>query len=71
MSHLFFFFSLPNSLPSCYTGVWMRESGYHANKSCYRMGSPIELFTAKGAFYDMVQHSGEVQDLEAIFASSE
>ncbi|KAJ4390767.1 hypothetical protein N0V93_004365 [Gnomoniopsis smithogilvyi] len=34
------------------------------------MGSPKELFTAKGSFYDIVQHSGEVQDLEAIFASS-
>ncbi|CAN8102301.1 unnamed protein product [Discula destructiva] len=35
------------------------------------MGSPKELFTAKGSFYDMVQHSGEVEELEAIFASSE
>ncbi|KAJ4416457.1 hypothetical protein N0V82_006722 [Gnomoniopsis sp. IMI 355080] len=34
------------------------------------MGSPKELFTAKGSFYDMVQHSGEVEDLEAIFACS-
>lgn len=36
-----------------------------------RMGSPKELFTAKGSFHDMVQHSGEVQELEAIFATSE
>lgn len=34
------------------------------------MGSPKGLFVAKGSFYDMVQHSGEVQELEAIFASA-
>ncbi|KAF3767843.1 P-loop containing nucleoside triphosphate hydrolase protein [Cryphonectria parasitica EP155] len=34
------------------------------------MGSPHELFAAKGSFYDMVQHSGEAQELEAIFSSS-
>ncbi|KUI68518.1 ATP-binding cassette transporter abc4 [Cytospora mali] len=31
------------------------------------MGSPKELFEAKGAFYEMVQHSGEVQELQDIF----
>lgn len=36
-----------------------------------RVGSPKELFNAKGTFYDMVQHSGEVEDLEAIFAATE
>lgn len=35
------------------------------------MGSPKELFSAKGDFYDMVQHSGEVQELEAMFASED
>ncbi|KUI56827.1 ATP-binding cassette transporter abc1 [Cytospora mali] len=31
------------------------------------MGSPKELFEAKGTFYEMVQHSGEVQELQDIF----
>lgn len=36
-----------------------------------RMGSPKELFEAKGTFYDMVQHSGEVQELQHVFGDSE
>ncbi|KAJ0117923.1 hypothetical protein J7T55_014373 [Diaporthe amygdali] len=35
------------------------------------MGSPKELFEAKGTFYDMVQHSGEVQELQHVFGDSE
>lgn len=36
-----------------------------------RMGSPKDLFGAKGTFYDMVQHSGEVKELQGIFGDSE
>lgn len=36
-----------------------------------RMGSPKELFGAKGTFYDMVQHSGEVKELQGVFGDSE
>lgn len=32
-----------------------------------RVGAPKALFEAKGTFYEMVQHSGEVQELQAIF----
>ncbi|KAI3398794.1 hypothetical protein diail_8485 [Diaporthe ilicicola] len=35
------------------------------------LGSPRELFEAKGTFYDMVQHSGEVQELESVFGDAE
>lgn len=35
------------------------------------MGSPKELFGAKGTFYDMVQHSGEVEELQGVFGDSE
>ncbi|KAK7743161.1 hypothetical protein SLS53_004246 [Cytospora paraplurivora] len=31
------------------------------------VGAPKALFEAKGTFYEMVQHSGEVQELQAIF----
>lgn len=34
-----------------------------------RMGAPKELFEAKRTFYEMVQHSGEVQELQSIFDS--
>ncbi|ROW09475.1 hypothetical protein VMCG_02441 [Cytospora schulzeri] len=33
------------------------------------IGAPRELFEAKGTFFEMVQHSGEVQDLQRIFDS--
>lgn len=33
------------------------------------MGAPKELFEARGTFYEMVQHSGEVQELQSIFDS--
>lgn len=36
-----------------------------------RMGSPKELFGAKGTFYDMVQHSGEVKELQGVFGDSD
>ena len=29
-----------------------------------RVGSPKELYEAKGQFYDMMRHSGEFEDLE-------
>ena len=32
------------------------------------VGSPAELYRAKGQFYDMVQHSGEAEDLEQMLA---
>lgn len=35
------------------------------------MGSPKELFGAKGTFYDMVQHSGEVKELQGVFGDSD
>lgn len=34
-----------------------------------RLGTPKELFNAKETFYDMVQHSGEAEELEALFGS--
>lgn len=37
----------------------------------YRMGSPKDLFMDRGAFYEMVQHSGEAEELEAMFAAPE
>jgi hypothetical protein len=33
------------------------------------MGAPKELFEARGTFYEMVQHSGEIQELQSIFDS--
>lgn len=36
-----------------------------------RMGSPKELFGARGTFYDMVQHSGEVKELQGVFGDSD
>lgn len=36
-----------------------------------RMGSPKDLFRAKGTFYDMVQHSGEVKELQGVFGDSD
>lgn len=36
-----------------------------------RMGSPKELFGTKGIFYDMVQHSGEVKELQGVFGDSD
>lgn len=33
------------------------------------MGAPKELFEAKGKFFEMVQHSGEVQELQSMFDS--
>ncbi len=32
------------------------------------VGSPAELYRAKGQFHDMVRHSGEGEDLESLFA---
>lgn len=31
-----------------------------------RYGSPKELYDAKGQFYDMIYHSGELEELKAI-----
>lgn len=39
--------------------------------SSNRMGSPKELFGARGTFYDMVQHSGEVKELQGVFGDSD
>lgn len=35
----------------------------------FRVGSPKELYEAKGQFYDMMKHSGEIDDLESLLNS--
>ncbi|KAI1819716.1 ABC transporter [Xylaria intraflava] len=38
--------------------------------SVVEVGSPKELYEAKGQFYDMMRHSGEFEDLETFLVSS-
>lgn len=35
-----------------------------------RVGSPRELYEAKGQFYDMMRHSGEFEDLEKLITGT-
>jgi hypothetical protein len=36
----------------------------------YRLGTPKELYEARGQFYDMMRHSGEFEDLEKMILYS-